>query len=170
MFALPVVVAGTACSWPRAENDRPSGERVEPWAMTARAGLQREQIRCSGTADVTVSFTPTDVTVARDGEVLAHASLRGRSLSRACVRISPAEFVIRGSPPVSQPIYDDAELACRVPQRVLIQVHPILEADAPAGSVLLVVRPDRHTVIASAPLKEGGSRISYDTSTCRRLP
>jgi hypothetical protein len=168
--ALSLLLLASGCAWgsdPGDSEHRSLGPDT-PWGATAE-GWQRQQVRCDGEGDLVVSFTPPDVTVSRRGDDLAHASLDGRSLSNGCVRISASNFVVRGSPPVSDPVYGNAELECRVPTKIVVQVHPIMESGEPAGSVLLLVRPDRHTVVASVPLKKGGSRLYFDTSACTRL-
>jgi hypothetical protein len=150
----------SGCAW---SSDSLGSE--EPWGTE----LVREQVLCDGEGDLSLHFTPTEVVVFRDGDALASASLDGRRLSDGCDSMSAADFHIRGSRPVSKPVYVNAELGCRVPDRIAIQVHPIMETGLPAGSLLLVVRPDRNTVVASVPLKKGGSRLYYDASTCARL-
>jgi hypothetical protein len=127
-----------------------------------------EQILCDGVGELVLTFTGANVVVSRGGDDLASASVDGRRLSKSCDEIDAGEIHVRGSPPVSDPVYGNAEVACRVPRRVVFQVHPIMESNRPAGSVLLVLNPDRHRLVASAPLKDGGSRLYYDTSACSR--
>jgi hypothetical protein len=50
----------------------------------------------------------------------------------------------------------------------VIQTHPIMERNKPSGTTLLVLDPGRGELVASAPLKAGGSRLYYDTSRCTR--
>jgi len=135
----------------------------EPWG----ADFVLEQVVCTGDGDLSLAFTLTNVTVSRGGNELATASLSGRSLSGDCDPATAAEDV-HSSARWSEPLYETAELACRVPDRVAIQVHPIMEADEPAGTTLLVLHSDRADLVASVPLKEGGSRLYYDTSICTR--
>jgi hypothetical protein len=131
------------------------------------AEFVREQVVCDGEGDLSLAFTLANVTASRGSNDLASASLNGRRLSDGCESAAPTEDV-RESARWSEPIYEDAKLVCRVPRRVAIQVHPIMERSKPAGSVLLVLRADAGDLVASAPLKKGGSRLYYDTSLCTR--
>jgi hypothetical protein len=137
----------------------------EPWGNA----LVREQVVCDGEGDLSLNFAITKVIVSRNGEDLATASLEGRRLSGDCDSVAAVDFRVQGSRLVSKPLYEKTVLSCRVPDRIAIQVHPIMEFGRPAGSVLFVLRPDKHTLVASVPLKKGGSRLYYDTSTCARL-
>lgn len=163
MLSLLLLAPGCALFSGSSDSERRSLRPDTPWS-----GWREEYFRCDGEGDLLVRFTPPEVSVSRSGDDLAHASLDGRSLSNACVRFSPSGVIVQGSPLVSDPVYKDAELECRVPERIVVWVHPILESGNPRGSVLLVVNPDRHTVVASVPLKKGGSRMYFDTSTCTR--
>jgi hypothetical protein len=135
----------------------------EPWG----ADFVREQVACDGDGELSLAFTLTNVTVSRGNNDLASASLSGRSLSGTCDSTSPAKDV-HSSARWSEPLYERAELACRVPERVAIQVHPIMEGNKPGGTTLLVLRSDRPDLVASVPLKEGGSRLYFDMSICTR--
>src|SRR5687768_9005326 len=110
-LALSLLLLASGCSWgsDSGDSEHESLGPDRPWGATAE-GWQRQQVRCDGEGDLVVSFTPPDVTVSRRGDDLAHASLEGRSLSDGCMRISASDFVVRGSPPVSDPVYGDAEL------------------------------------------------------------
>jgi hypothetical protein len=134
----------------------------EPWG----AGFVREQVVCGG-GDISLAFTLTDVTVWRGKNALASASLGGRSLSGDCESATAADSV-RESTRWSEPVYENTKLACHVPGSVAIQTHPIMERNKPSGTTLLVLHSDRGDLVASVPLKAGGSRLYYDTSLCTR--
>lgn len=133
----------------------------EPWGTK----FVREQVVCDGGGDISLSFTLNNVTVSRGSDALASASLDGRTLSGDCQSVT-AIADVRESMRWSEPVYEEARVACRVPARVAIQTHPIMESGKPSGTTLLVLDPERGDLVASVPLKEGGSRLYYDTSLC----
>jgi hypothetical protein len=168
IFSLLLVTPGCAWGSDSSESERRTLDPDTPWGAKAGVIADRNQVRCDGEGDLVIVFSPPEVTVSRGRHDLAHASLSGMSLSDACVKISPSAFFIRGSPPRSDPVYDKTELECRVPAEIDIQVHPILEGGHPRGSVVLIVRPDSDSLVASVPLKKGGSRLYFNTSMCAR--
>jgi hypothetical protein len=135
----------------------------EPWGDE----FVREQVVCGGGGDISLSFTLTSVTVSRGGKELASASLEGRRLSGDCESAVAADDV-REAARWSAPVYANTALACRVPARIAIHVNPIMERDKPSGTTLLVLDPESGELVASAPLKAGGSRLYYNTSVCTR--
>lgn len=143
--------------------DEPSSLKSAPWGSQ----FVREQVICDGDARVSVAFTGNQVTVSRGEDALAFASQDGRSLGGDCEEATVAAN-IRGFVRLSAPVYEVAEVVCRVTGRVAIQAHPIMESGRPNGTTLLVFQPGRGELLASAPLKDGGSRLYYDTTACRR--
>jgi hypothetical protein len=158
-FVLSLLLLASGCAW--------GPDSIGP---NQRWSLQyvHEQIRCNVEGVLVIRFKPPSSVISRGNEAIASASLTGRRLSDNCERIARGDFRVQGSPPIST-VYGNAEVVCRITERVAIQVHPIMESNRPAGTVLLVLRPSRFRLLASIPLKRGGSRLYYDRSACSRI-
>jgi hypothetical protein len=158
-FVLSLLLLAPGCAW--------GSDSIGP---NQRWGSQfiHEQIRCNVEGVLVISFKPASAVVSRGDEAIASASLTGRRLSDDCETIARGDFRVHGGPRIAT-AYGNAEVVCRLTERVAIQAHPIMEFDRPAGSVLLVLRPSRSRLLASIPLKRGGSRLYYDRFACNRI-
>jgi hypothetical protein len=157
--ALAVVIAGTLLGLGACGGDGESEVASPPDPNGQRAV-------CPAT-EFSVDFDPeggASLTTALGN--LASATLDGFVISKSCETTflnrdySDAELA-------AEPLQNRGDVVCEAPGEIEIDVHPIVDpSDAVVGSNLIVTAGDTPTMIVSAVLKSGGSRLHYSASRC----
>lgn len=134
----------------------PQGEeRTQP----LRAACQATGLR--------VSFDPAKGVALQSGdELLAFASWDSHDIAEKCTPLTGREDY--SDVALAPPIYALASFTCDASGEIKVDVHPIRSGDTGAviGSNLIVTQGAENTMLVSAVLKPGGSRIYRAEGAC----
>jgi hypothetical protein len=121
---------------------------------------------CPRVARVEVIFDPHGtVALLSGGRPLVYASVGTRVVNRACRSRGRLQGVPKG---VMRGHIGATTLTCVVPASPRFEVHPITVGGREIGSTVALLEPNLRSIVLSAVLEPGGSRI-YHGRACRAL-
>jgi hypothetical protein len=119
---------------------------------------------CPRVARVEVSFDPRGtVALVSGGRPLVYGTVGTRVVNRSC----RSRGRLHGAPKgVMRGHVGATKLTCVVPASPRFEVHPITVGGREIGSTIALLEPNLRTIVLSAVLEPGGSRIYYGRA-CR---